>query len=587
MTRSFTVIVFIVFFLIVGCSSDESEQNVSAGTLVVNVSTSDGTPEPNALVVLVPGNSSNLTNAEGIARFTDLAIGTYQVTVEVSIDSDSYVEGLIYEFNGITITENDTEILSVEVIDPIRPIEEIDPDVDLLLADTYKKLKDKFMFDLGGYSLYWGDIGADIAYIGNTASSALLSLDRYDISPSNTIINNVWALHYQVIRNTNIAIEAIENSEYVSQSGKEENVILGEFRFLRALGYFNLIKLYGNPVLVTSTDFDAPLTQNRTGVKELIEQDLKYAEDNLETYQSSKIASEQAAQSLLGKFYLYSAGFPDFDTGKYNLAAQQFEKVLNVFSLEEDYLDIFDENNEPANTEVIFSIDFDSSQENGGGNIGVFWGPLGYAQQDYLLLDPKFIRQYFNDENDYQNPITFPLNIEDERFYGNIASYTVQGGTTMDATDVTDWRPLKYITDLSTVPQAGASSVDFPYLRYADVLLMLAEVENALNGPTARAYDLVNQVIDRSDSSGVSRLPQGLNQSDFLLELFEQRRKELCFEGIYKDDLIRNELLSEVIEDFNLRNPEFPKQFESHEYIWPIPRSETDLNPNIVQNPGY
>ena len=91
------------------------------GTLIVKVNTSDGTPEPNASVTLTPGNGTLLTDDRGTVRFNNLEIGTYQVTVELSMDSDSYVEGFIYEFNQITIAENDTETLNVEIVDPVQP----------------------------------------------------------------------------------------------------------------------------------------------------------------------------------------------------------------------------------------------------------------------------------------------------------------------------------------------------------------------------------------------------------------------------------------------------------------------------------
>lgn len=243
--------------------------------------------------------------------------------------------------------------------------------------------------------------------------------------------------------------------------------------------------------------------------------------------------------------------------------------------------------NESNNTEVIFAIDFDGTLENGGGNVGVFWGPLGYSIQDQMLLDEKFIQEFFTQNTDFQNPVAFPLELKDQRFFNNVASFVVQNGVATDANDVADWRPLKYISDISLAPQLGMSSVDFSYLRYADVLLMLAELENQINGPTTRAYDFVNEVINRSHGTSDFQLQAGLNQNEFLMAILEQRRKEFCFEGSYKDDLIRNELLSEVIMDFNIRNPNNTKQFEPHKNVWPIPSSELNLNPNAVQNMGY
>ncbi len=578
--------VLVVSIMVSGCGSDNEAQDSITGTLIVVVSISDGTPEPNASVTLSPGNSTLVTNDQGTVRFNDLELGTYQVSVELSMDSDAFVEGLIYEFSVTLSEENDTEILEAEVIEPVQPIQETDPDIDVLLANTYTMLKDPFLFGTEGYSLYWGDIGTDLAYVDQNSSAVYSSLDNYVFEPSNTVINDVWAIHYRAIRNTNLGLELIAEGNYVSELGKEERVLNAEFRFLRALLYFNLLKLYGNPVLVTSTSATV-LGQDRSSLKDLIEVDLLFAEANLESFINSKSASVPAAQVLLGQFYLYSAGFPDLDVEKYALAASQFDKVMNQFNLEQDYSSVFRVDNESNNSEIIFSIDFDVLKTNGGGNVGVFWGPLGYAVNDILRLDPKFMQEFFSDAADFQNPITFPLNIEDNRFFTNIASFTVQNGTAINATDVENWRPLKYIGDVSTAPGIGLSSEDFPFIRYANVLLMAAEVENAINGPTAKAYELVNQIIARSHTSADFLLQNGLSQNELLTEILSQHRKELCFEGSYKDALIRNQLLSEVIEDFNTRNPGLSKQFAPHKYIWPIPADEINLNPNVVQNPGY
>ncbi|UOY07432.1 carboxypeptidase-like regulatory domain-containing protein [Muricauda sp. SCSIO 64092] len=128
--------VLIVSIMVSGCGSDNEAQDSITGTLIVVVSTSDGTPEPNASVTLIPGNSTLVTDDQGTVRFNDLELGTYQVTVELSMDSNSFVEGLIYEFSVTLSEENDTETLEVEVIDPVQTIQETDPDIDVLLANT-------------------------------------------------------------------------------------------------------------------------------------------------------------------------------------------------------------------------------------------------------------------------------------------------------------------------------------------------------------------------------------------------------------------------------------------------------------------
>src|SRR5690606_29838644 len=79
------------------------------------------------------------------------------------------------------------------------------------------------------------------------------------------------------------------------------------------------------------------------------------------------------------------------------------------------------------------------------------------------------------------------------------------------------------------------SPTNFPLLRYADVLLMFAEAENEMNGPTEEAYDAVNQVRARAEAYAFT----GLDQDDFRQAIRDERARELCFEGLRKFDLIR------------------------------------------------
>ncbi|WP_350287783.1 RagB/SusD family nutrient uptake outer membrane protein [uncultured Croceitalea sp.] len=581
--RILSALIGLIFF--VGCDQSDDTENVSVGNLLVRVITSEGAGESDAKVTTTPVTRSLTTDATGVAIFQDIEVGTYKVQIELSPNSNNALQDQVIEIDGVEVQEGGTKQVEYILLEGPKPIEELPLDIDLLLNDSYRRLATAFLFDIGGYSLYWGDIGADLAFVNNSSFGPLQDLDRYNVQPSNQYVVESWAAHYQLIRNSNLGLEAIANSDYVSESGKTETELQAELRFFRALVYFNLVKLYGNPVLVTNTEIDNPLLQNREGTLIIIEEDLEFAQANLSNTQSNTKASANAASALLGKFYLYLAGFPTFDSEKYVMALQQFEGLLDVYSLETDYASVFNVDNEQSNSEVIFTIDFDGSEEGKGGNTGVFWGPLGYALEDNLLLDPEFVKLYFNNPGDYQSPVIFPLNIDDQRFQNNIASFSVEASNEVEETDPTNWRPLKYISDLSIMPSRSSSSEDFPFLRYADVLLMMAEAENAVNGPTTRAYDLVNQIIQRSGSS--HQLPMGLSQNDFLLEILRQRKLELCFEGSWKDDLIRNSLLESVISDFNAQNPGFSKQFESHEYIWPIPQSEINSNPNVVQNPGY
>ncbi len=577
-------LILLVLGISLSCSDDDPEEQQAKdeiGNLEVLVVSTDNEPLEGAIVTTLPQTEELTTGALGTVLFRDIDTGEYEVSVLVPAF-------IIPTKKTVTVVPGTTTKVEIETgPDPIEPTP---LNIDLLLKESYESLRGPNLFDATGYPYYWGDIGADILYSNPSLITNIVNLDRYSINTGDKIIEDVWTDHYKAIRLCNIGIEAIENVDYVSDQGIDENIMLGELRFLRAMLYFNLVKLCGNPVLVTSAvvDLDNPpeTVQDPLKVYELIEEDLLFAENNLGSSGPSNRASIAAAQALLGKVYLQMAGFPLLQNDKYAKALAQFKKLEGSYTLETNYSDAFSLENEGTGSEVIFSIDFDTDTGNGG-NYGVYWGPLGIAQQDNLWLVPGFPENYFAMPDAVTSPVTFPMDTEDSRFFQNIATFSLQNGAMENEEEINNWRPYRFRKDVALSTNPNEESFDFPYLRYADVLLMLAEAENAINGPTALAYDAINQVRRRAFGNTENDIPPGLNQLEFLEVLLKERQLELCYEGVRKDDLIRTQTLQSVIDNFNQDNPQHFKEYEPHEYIWPIPQMEINLNPGAVQNPGY
>jgi hypothetical protein len=124
----------------------------------------------------------------------------------------------------------------------------------------------------------------------------------------------------------------------------------------------------------------------------------------------------------------------------------------------------------------------------------------------------------------------------------------------------------------------GGSDDNVIILRYADVLLMLAEAINETGGPTAEAYDAVDRVRARAGVTAWSRNQTTQSFKDMLLE---ERRLELAFEFHRWFDLKRFGKLVDV-----LKAKGYPIQ--NHHVLFPIPRGQVTINPvNVPQNPGY
>jgi hypothetical protein len=123
---------------------------------------------------------------------------------------------------------------------------------------------------------------------------------------------------------------------------------------------------------------------------------------------------------------------------------------------------------------------------------------------------------------------------------------------------------------------ANESDVDFPVLRYADVLLMYAEALMEQN-KSDLAIPYINQIRTRA---GLPGKPASLTQSDTRLLIESERRSEFAFEGQRWFDLVRTGRYLPVMTSKGFATKEFHKLF-------PIPQRETDLNPSLGQNEGY
>jgi hypothetical protein len=135
------------------------------------------------------------------------------------------------------------------------------------------------------------------------------------------------------------------------------------------------------------------------------------------------------------------------------------------------------------------------------------------------------------------------------------------------------------LSPLSTQAQSG---VNYPVIRYADVLLLYAEVLNEINGaPNGDAYNAINQVRSRA---GVAALTTGLGQSAFRDSVFLERRKEFIQEGHRWFDLVRQG--GTVLVDALHKIPA-KSAASSKNTLFPIPQVEIQLNPQLKQNPGY
>ncbi|MEJ4089627.1 RagB/SusD family nutrient uptake outer membrane protein [Galbibacter orientalis] len=574
-----TIYFLFLFFIISSCSKDENNQ-VPNTILKILVVDDKNNLISDAEVTTIPITTTVNTNIKGEAIINDIEPGDY--TVKARLPED------IIDFRAkITVKEGIQNDVTI-IVDPVDPILPVGIKVDEIIAEAYERLNDRYIFDASGYVSYWGEIGSDKVYCNQDKYTVFTELDAYYFDQNNNLINSVWEAHYNlIVRTINYGLKELKEIE--KELSPTEQIQKAELMFLRGLLYFNMVKLYGNPIVVTEDDYESVSLPDKQGGEkayDLIISDLQFAKDNLPTFTSSKRASKEAATALLGKVYLQSAGFPMQLEENYSKAIQQFEEVEGKFTLLQNYGALF-KNDLKENSEIIFKVDFDSSK-NVGGNYGVLWGALGYSKHDFFKLSTSTVNDYFDQSSPLEFPVSFPIETADKRFYQNIATFKVEGGDKINLEDKGEWRPYKYQKNIDTPVQEDNEDFDFILIRYADILLMKAEAINAISGPTSEALMLINEVRRRAYSNENHNISAGLSKSEFLQVILDERAKEFFMEGYRKDDLIRTKMLESAINSYNEQSENNPKKhYQSHKYIWPIPAREIDLNPNAKQNPGY
>ncbi|MEX0779055.1 MAG: RagB/SusD family nutrient uptake outer membrane protein [Balneolales bacterium] len=396
--------------------------------------------------------------------------------------------------------------------------------------------------------------------------------------------NSYWNSHYQGIANANVAIENIPN---VEMNEDQKNRLLGEARFLRALYYYNLVRLFGEiplvlePINLNSDDF-YPEQASIADIYDAIVADLIWSETSgLPSIDENGKVSLGATKSLLSSVYLTMAGFPlNGGSTYYELARDKAEEVMisDDYYLFDSYADL--RSNETKNIgEHIFMVQFDRNISNHNGlqyvlipyNQGV---SLYSAETGGIFAQREFVESY--EEGDKRT--------EEKQFY--YRSFTTVADRSVTIDDLGGWYIYKWMDPEAHVTTA-MSDLNWPELRYAEILLIYAEAANEVDGPTGAAYEAVNAVRTRAELPDLS----GLSQEEFREAIWKERFHELSFENKTWYDMVRlrkalNTNTGEF-EDYVGHTFVYGPTLQERELLFPIPANEIRNNENLTQNPGY
>ena len=397
----------------------------------------------------------------------------------------------------------------------------------------------------------------------NTSTATLegsrADFHRYRVDPTNVQSEDYWQSMYQIIFRANNVLNFIDVADASNQAA-----YAAEARFLRAIAYFRLVRLYGAVPMVTSvvSPGEDELLFTRVAEDQIYAQiisDLQDAITNLDNSFKSR-ASRAAAQGILAKV-LMSQASPD-----YAGAQQLLEAIINSgeFSLQNNFRDVF---YDELNDEIIFAIQYQTgnTQESQGFS-AEFTSTVRQGRQDGLnLANPNLVADFtvFGGNRTEVSFVTFGSKNEVTKFLP-------------DGSDVSVFPP-------TYGPSPGDAGNDLIVLRYADVLLLHAEAILAGAGQTSSGAAIESYMAVRTRAGfDASSRPAALTASDLLVE----RRVELAFENHRFHDLVRFGVADAILGAHAAENGF--TDYDARKLLLPIPSREINLSRGILtQNPGY
>ena len=506
---------------------------------------------------------------------------------------------------------------------------------------------------------YYQAVGTDDLTYYYTSSTAEVGLSNNNYTANDANLAAIWQGLYEGINNANYFLERITDAPVTEENKK---LYRGEATFLRAYFYFLLAQSWGDVPLITTaqtnTDNYMPnikATPQATVLKFVTDEMEKVLNDGenysigtIQTVGSGRV-SRSAVKGILARVYLKRAGWPTNETELYAKAKYWAGEVinpqdgsmthsLNLQGYDQVFINLASDTYDPA--EVIWEVEFKGNRQDSHTNAGrvgslicgiqnadVLQTSLGYSYDD---LDGDGIPELISTK-DESDPLNEKYN-RDERKDWNIAPYRFQK---RDDATVYWKRNWEYIGDvklnnngdpdlkdgnqqfatrtqyiernagkfrreyeLVTPRDKNYTPINFPLLRYSDVLLMFAEAQNKAEGtPSVESIAYVNEVRTRANAPEVTIT----DSQDFQRLIEDERGRELCFEGLRKMDLIRWGKYKSAMEKVSLYATDARwssgRQYllvyatngaTSDRYQWlPIPTRELGLNNLLQQNQAW
>ena len=451
--------------------------------------------------------------------------------------------------------------------------------------------------------------GDDMTTQAGGNKAGYLQFDVFNAQDNNDRLPVMWTSAYGTIKQANVIVGNINNfvepKDQPALLTDQKNRALGQAYFLRALSYFNLVRIFGQVPLITEVSISYDIKKAAfTDIYGLIVADLIKAEtlvpidyttatnaSNLEKNTAKARANTGAVKSLMASVYLSMAGHPLKDDSKYALAAQKAKEVIDNesaygYALLSNYADLWKWSNgwkNVGNAEDVFACYYNSTA--GDWSDGGTWAngnmnsPSAYFPENFGGWSDAFAELTFFKE--------FPAGPRKD------ATFITVGQKSPNDPIIT-WKDFAYhhpyFNKTSDMPGYSTSNMgawldwwnsrSVQVIRYAEVLLVYAEAKAMSGGPDALAYTCLNRVRTRA---GLDNAPTGLAGSAFRDAVIDERKWE--FAGLEPCarwfDMVRTETVESATAKRDPSEIPLVKSPTKDQYFAPIPSTDRVLNPNL------
>lgn len=450
-----------------------------------------------------------------------------------------------------------------------------------------------------------------------------------DLDPNTGgFVSYMYAQCYRGIARVHLVMENLEAYQGSDMSDVDKSFIMAQCKALRGYFYSWLYQCYQEVPLITSSLTMDNMFQEKSPRAEIYAQIMKdfdeaiavlpdkvYSDAQMAGYFTSGALKAFKARLMLAEAYDNNG---NADPSKMGEIVSLLESIQG-YSLANRMRDNFVPSMQLASPEIMFSVRYLAPNSTHSMDLyygawttcgvtrdlvnafectdGQKWGesPLTVSVDESLLATGAL--EAANNAEREKLFLNNGVQYRDRRLYetvcyNGLAKFTDEGYEGNEPVTITNqmqtgFGMMKLLQPTTEMPSYSTiSDADVVILRYAEVLMMIAEAENEANGPTQKVYDAVNQIRIRS---GQPELPTGLTKEQMRERIRNEWRVEFVFEGHRYFQLKRWKLMEKLVN--GAADPALPtyiKVFKPAFYYWPLPQGEIDKAGGVlVQDPNY